>query len=79
MKTRLLTVAAGAIVVLSLASYGAHADPGNGNGWGQGVGGGQGHNNAAPAPLLAAGIPAFMLLGGGVAGRRLWRRFARRS
>jgi hypothetical protein len=33
----------------------------------------------APAPLLAAGIPAFLALGGGVTAHRLWRKFVRRS
>ena len=33
----------------------------------------------APAPLLAAGIPAFIALGGGVTARQMWRKFARRS
>ena len=33
----------------------------------------------APAPLLAAGIPAFAALGGGVAVTRIVRRFRRRS
>lgn len=33
----------------------------------------------APAPLLAAGIPAFAALGGGAAAYRLWRKFGRRS
>jgi hypothetical protein len=33
----------------------------------------------APAPLLAAGIPAFAAFGGGLAVRKLWRKLARRS
>jgi hypothetical protein len=31
----------------------------------------------APAPLLAAGIPAFVALGGGLTARKLWRKFRR--
>ncbi len=33
----------------------------------------------APAPLLAAGIPAFAALGGGVAVTKLVKRFRRKS
>jgi len=32
-------------------------------------------NHAAPAPLLAAGIPAFLALGGGAAVTKFSRRF----
>ena len=74
-KTRLMTAIAGAVVVLSLASYGAYADPGNG--WDHGDRNGPRRDHPAPAPLLAAGIPAFALLGGGVAVRSLLRRFRR--
>jgi hypothetical protein len=35
--------------------------------------------HAAPAPLLAAGIPAFAALGGGALAYRLWRKLGRRS
>ena len=74
---RVMMTVAGALVTLLVASHTVYADPGNGNGWGQGTGGGRGHN--APAPLLAAGIPAFVALGGGVAANRLWKKLARRS
>ena len=43
-----------------------------GNGIGQGIGGGRG-NHGAPAPLLAAGIPAFVAIGGAIVFRRLLR------
>ena len=33
----------------------------------------------APAPLLAAGIPAFAALGGGATVYGLWKKFIRRS
>jgi hypothetical protein len=36
--------------------------------------GGSGGGHPAPAPLLAAGIPAFTALGGGVLASRLFRR-----
>ena len=39
-----------------------------------GGGGGGGGNNPAPAPLLAAGIPAFFALGGGVLVSKLFRK-----
>ncbi len=38
-----------------------------------------GGGNPAPAPLLAAGIPAFGALGGGVFFTRLYRKFKRRA
>ena len=37
------------------------------------------HWGPAPAPLLAAGIPAFTALGGGVAVSKLMARFRRKS
>jgi hypothetical protein len=37
------------------------------------------HHDPAPAPLLAAGIPAFLALGGGVAVTKIARRFHHRS
>jgi hypothetical protein len=37
------------------------------------------HGGGAPAPLLAAGIPAFVALGGGAAITRLVRRFRKRT
>jgi len=55
------------------------ARPGHGGwgeghgGWGEGDGGGRGHNGA-PAPLLAAGLPAFAALGAGAGIRFLVRR-----
>lgn len=58
-------------VVFLMTSHGAHATP---CATAVGCGG-----NPAPAPLLAAGIPAFVALGGGVAARRLWQKFGRRS
>jgi len=72
MMTQLTAKVAVVAVVLLMASHGAHATtlpcPTIGCG---------GH--PAPAPLLAAGIPAFVALGGGVAARRLWQKFGRRS
>lgn len=40
------------------------------------IGGGRGH--PAPAPLLAAGIPAFVAVGGGVVMSRLYRKIRKR-
>ncbi len=40
---------------------------------------GGGHGHGAPAPLLAAGIPAFLALGGGAAMARLVRRRGKRD
>ena len=65
-------LAALASAALLAAPHRAGADPGNGNGIGQGIGGGRGHRSA-PAPLLAAGIPAFLAIGGAAAFRRLVR------
>lgn len=53
---------------LLAAASPAHADRGHGGG-----GGGGGHH-AAPAPLLAAGIPAFAVLGAGAVVRFVKRR-----
>ncbi len=50
----------------------ASADPGHGLGFGQGIGGGRDHRGA-PAPLLAAGVPAFAAIGAAAALRRLIR------
>ena len=48
--------------------------------WGLGDGGGRDHKIApAPAPLLAAGIPAFAALGGFVGLQKLRSRFRRRG
>ncbi len=66
-----MTVLAGSGVVLVMVTLGAEAQP-----CATAIGCG-GH--AAPAPLLAAGIPAFAALGGGTIVHWLWRKFARRS
>jgi len=66
-------VAVAVVAVVLMASHGAHAAPVT---CPTAVGCG-GH--PAPAPLLAAGAPAFVALGGGVAVRRLWQKFGRRS
>jgi len=63
-------LAALASATVLAAPHRAGADPGNGIG--QGIGGGRGHKSA-PAPLLAAGIPAFLAIGGAAAIRRLVR------
>jgi hypothetical protein len=39
-----------------------------------GLFGGHGGTEGAPAPLLAAGIPAFIALGGGALAMKLFRR-----
>jgi hypothetical protein len=69
-------------IAMAIVVVGAHAAfaGGGGNNWlcqlfpflcgGQGQGGG----NPAPAPLLAAGIPAFVALGGGALVTRLFRK-----
>jgi hypothetical protein len=71
MKIQLVASVAGAIVVFLLANVGADALPCP---WflQECV-----PPHAAPAPLLAAGIPAFAALGGGLAVRKLWRKFRR--
>jgi len=70
-----MATVAGAALVILMASHGARAVPCLSV---VGLGCGGGHH-PAPAPLLAAGIPAFVALGGGVAVRRLWQKFGRRS
>ena len=67
----MITTVIGVAIVMALATVGAHAAPACSTA--------VGCLHSAPAPLLAAGIPAFVALGGGVAGRQLWRRFVRRS
>jgi hypothetical protein len=42
-------------------------------------GGGGGGGHPAPAPLLAAGIPAFVVIGGGLLASRLYKKFRRRG
>lgn len=74
--TQLTVKVAVVALVLLTASYGVHAAPCSTALALLGCGGG---THAAPAPLLAAGIPAFAALGGGVAMRRLWQKFGRRS
>jgi hypothetical protein len=66
MKLQLMASVALAAVVLLLATLGADALPSTISSL-----------HPAPAPLLAAGIPAFAALGGGVAVRQLWRKFTR--
>ena len=53
-------------------SGGDHGDGGDRGGWGSG--GDHHHVHEAPAPLLAAGLPAFAMLGGAGALARLKRR-----
>ena len=76
MKMRLILAGATVVVGVLAVSHGAFAD---GRMWGGGGGGWGGGGNPAPAPLLAAGIPAFVALGGGVAARRLVQKFRRHS
>ena len=66
-----------AAFTLLVGAQAAQANPGGGVDWGGGDGGGRGHTVAAPAPLLAAGIPAFAALGGFVAIGKLRRKFTR--
>ena len=56
--------------------FGICFDDGSDHGW-HGVGGGGPHS--APAPLLAAGIPAFTALGGGILVARVRKRMKRRG
>ncbi len=53
-------------------------DGGGDHGW-HGWHGGGGGPHSAPAPLLAAGIPAFTALGGGILVARLRQRMKRRG
>jgi hypothetical protein len=69
MTKQLIATAVGAALIIVMAIVGVHASN---------CASAIGCSHAAPAPLLAAGIPAFAALGGGVAVRQLWRRFARR-
>jgi hypothetical protein len=75
----ILAVAAAAVAIGGHAAF-AGAPPqfcifGICIGGGHGGGGG----NPAPAPLLAAGIPAFTALGGGVLVSRAMRKFKSRA
>ncbi len=59
--------------------FGGGGDMG-GHGWqGGGWHGGGDDHHPAPAPLLAAGIPAFTALGGGILVARLRKRMKRRG
>jgi hypothetical protein len=69
---RVLGVAFWLLCVAGPALAPAWAGDGFGGGWGGGFGGG--HQHGAPAPLLAAGLPAFAAFGGGA----LTLRWARR-
>ena len=62
--SRLSLIAAALTFALAINVAPVRADPGNGNGWGQGVGGGQ--NHGAPGPIVGNGLPALLLIGGGV-------------
>jgi hypothetical protein len=42
-------------------------------------GGGGGGGHPAPAPLLAAGVPAFIAIGGGLLAAKLYKKFRRRA
>jgi hypothetical protein len=83
MTSRNVCVAGVVLALLLVSATGAFAqglDPG----WcffgiGPGCHTGGGGSSPAPAPLLAAGIPAFMALGGGVLVARLRRRSKTRS
>jgi hypothetical protein len=76
MKRYLVTAATFAFLILSASAVFAQNGQGqNGNGQGQN---GNGHN-PAPAPLFAAGLPAFALIGGGLTIRRIWLKFRRAS
>jgi hypothetical protein len=70
MKTPVLTTLAGAAVALLATAMEAHAVPCSSVFCG---------SHAAPAPLLAAGVPAFIALGGGAVAHRVWRRVTQRS
>jgi hypothetical protein len=59
---RLSLFAAVLTFALAVSIAPVRADPGNGNGWGQGDGGGK--NHGAPGPLVGAGLPAVLLIGG---------------
>lgn len=71
MSIQVMSTVVGAAIIIVLATVGAHATPGCPSTISC--------IHRAPAPLLAAGIPAFLALGGGVAARQMWRRFVRRS
>ena len=68
MRVRFLAAAVGAIAVFLMVSPPVDAQLLS-----------SAKRSPAPAPLLAAGIPAFALLGGGVGLRALYRRLSRRS
>jgi hypothetical protein len=70
MMARLLAIDVGVVGFLLLALASAHALP---------CSTAIGCSHPSPAPLFAAGIPAFLALGGGIAVQRLWRRFGRRQ
>jgi hypothetical protein len=58
-----MRVAIAAAIALSMTfALPALAKPGNGNGWGQGEGGGR--NHGAPGPLIGAGLPVLLVVGG---------------
>jgi hypothetical protein len=67
-------MAAAVLIVMTVSVLPASADPGNGNGWGQGNGGGK--NHGGPGPVIGEGLPALLLIGGGV---YLFLRRARRK
>jgi hypothetical protein len=56
----------GALIGVAMFAAGAMANPPP---WSNG------HHNSAPAPLVAAGIPAFFALGGAAAVHRFMRRY----
>jgi hypothetical protein len=69
---------ASVIIVASATAVIAGNQNGQGqNGNGQGQNGNGGGSHPAPAPLLAAGLPAFAIIGGGIGIRWTLRKFRR--